>query len=305
MVMTEIFDKLKSLQLILGRKYELEQLIEEAPKQLSSQEELLARMKKEYIEKSKEYETVKDKVADLKLELDIAVKTREDGEKNMDNITTHREYEALEKQISEASVKESELRKELQKEDKVLAELDDTLKTTEAMISSQETDLSTSKDSLNSQIDSYKSELTDLQTQEGNITPGLDQEILFKFQRIIQRNSEGIVAVKGGVCTGCHMILPAQFANEVREGENILFCPYCSRILFYEESDEEEQETFFNDAGSLADYDSESSDEEYEDEEYEEYSEDGVDRNDLYDSSDDISDEDDDDITESGDDSEN
>ena len=47
MVMTEIFDKLKSLQVILGRKYELEQLIEEAPKQLTSQGELLARMKKE------------------------------------------------------------------------------------------------------------------------------------------------------------------------------------------------------------------------------------------------------------------
>jgi len=52
MVITEIFDKLKSLQVILGRKYELEQLIEEAPKQLTSQEELLARMKKEYIEKN-------------------------------------------------------------------------------------------------------------------------------------------------------------------------------------------------------------------------------------------------------------
>jgi hypothetical protein len=32
------------------------------------------------------------------------------------------------------------------------------------------------------------------------------------------------------------MVLPAQFANEVHHGEKILFCPYCSRILFYEES---------------------------------------------------------------------
>ncbi len=301
MVITEIFDKLKSLQVILGRKYELEQLIEEAPKQLTSQEELLARMKKEYIEKNRDYEIVKERVGNIKLDLETAIKTREAGEKNMDNITTHREYEALEKQISEASVKESELRKELQKEDKILAELDDTLKTTEAMISSQESDLTSSKDSLNSQIESYKSELADLKSQEEGITPGLNQEVLFKFQRIIQRNSEGIVAVKNGVCTGCHMILPAQFANEVREGENILFCPYCSRILFYEESDESEQETFFNDAGSLADFESEiADDDEYDSDEYEEDSE----NSDLYDDSDDLSDEEDDDIVES-DDSEN
>lgn len=261
MVTTEIFDRLKSLQVILGRKYELESKIDEAPKQLGSQDELLARMKKEYIEKNKEYEAVKERVGQLKIELDEAVKLREDGEKNMDNITTHREYEALDKQISEASAKEADVRKELQKEEKSYAELNDILKTNEAIINSTEESLNESKKALDSQLSSYKSEIAELKSQEEKIVPGLDQEILFKFQRIIQRNSEGIVAVKNGVCTGCHMILPGQFANEVREGENILFCPYCSRILFYEASTEGDQITYYNDTGSLADSDDELEDE--------------------------------------------
>lgn len=266
MVTTEIFDRLKSLQVILGRKYELESKIDEAPKQLGSQDELLARMKKEYIEKNKEYEAVKERVGQLKIELDEAVKLREDGEKNMDNITTHREYEALDKQISEASAKEADVRKELQKEEKSYAELNDILKTNEAIINSTEESLDESKKALDSQLSSYKSEIAELKSQEEKIVPGLDQEILFKFQRIIQRNSEGIVAVKNGVCTGCHMILPGQFANEVREGENILFCPYCSRILFYEASTEGDQITYYNDTGSLADSDDELEDE-FEDDE--------------------------------------
>lgn len=266
MVTTEIFDRLKSLQVILGRKYELESKIDEAPKQLGSQDELLARMKKEYIEKNKEYEAVKERVGQLKIELDEAVKLREDGEKNMDNITTHREYEALDKQISEASAKEADVRKELQKEEKSYAELNDILKTNEAIINSTEESLNESKKALDSQLSSYKSEIAELKSQEEKIVPGLDQKILFKFQRIIQRNSEGIVAVKNGVCTGCHMILPGQFANEVREGENILFCPYCSRILFYEASTEGDQITYYNDTGSLADSDDELEDE-FEDDE--------------------------------------
>lgn len=266
MVTTEIFDRLKSLQVILGRKYELESKIDEAPKQLGSQDELLARMKKEYIEKNKEYEAVKERVGQLKIELDEAVKLREDGEKNMDNITTHREYEALDKQISEASAKEADVRKELQKEEKSYAELNDILKTNEAIINSTEESLNESKKALDSQLSSYKSEIAELKSQEEKIVPGLDQEILFKFQRIIQRNSEGIVAVKNGVCTGCHMILPGQFANEVREGENILFCPYCSRILFYEASTEGDQITYYNDTVSLADSDDELEDE-FEDDE--------------------------------------
>ena len=289
MGMLDIFEKLKNLQAILVRKYELESKIEEAPKRLGSQDELLARMRKEFIEKNKEYDENKEKVYSLRIELEEAIKTRETGEKNMDNITTHREYEALEKQISEASTKEADLRKELQKEEKNLAELNDILKSTEAMISSQDEELKNSKASLDEELNSYKNELEDLKNQENEIIPGLDQEILFKFERIIQRNSDGIVAVKNGVCTGCHMILPGQYANEVREGENILFCPYCSRILYYEETDENSQESYFSidDAGSLADLD----DDDYIDDEYDESDEDELEDNE--DTSDDMSDDED------------
>ena len=270
MATQDIFEKLKKLQTILVKKYELEQKKEEAPKQLGSQEELLARMKKEYIEKNNEYEEVKTKVAQLRFDLDEAVKSREKGEKGMDDIQTHREYEALEKQISEATEKENEVRKELQKEEKLLEEIKETLKINEEMINSQESDLAASKETLNKELSSYDSELSSLKKDEDKITPDLDQEILFKFQRIIQRNTEGIVAVRNGVCTGCHMILPAQFANLVREGDNINFCPYCSRILFYEDSgDEDTYNSYFSleEAGSPADLDDDFGDEEAFDEE--------------------------------------
>jgi uncharacterized protein YbaR (Trm112 family) len=63
------------------------------------------------------------------------------------------------------------------------------------------------------------------------------------------------------------MILPVQFANMVRLREEIVFCPYCSRILYYEESEQGEEEFFDNeDAGSLSDLD-DIEDDEYEEEE--------------------------------------
>ena len=49
------------------------------------------------------------------------------------------------------------------------------------------------------------------------------------------------------------MVLPAQFANEVRHGEKILFCPYCSRILFYEESLDADQPYYSLEDTSLSD----------------------------------------------------
>ena len=258
MVMTEVFDKLKSLQSVLAEKYTLEVKINDSPKELDQQEELLARLKKEYIEKHAIYEEVKARVERLREDLASAEASRESGEKGMDSITSHREYEALDKQITEATERGNSIRKDLQN-----AELNEILHGDEEMIAAQEKDLNDGKASLQKEIDSYKEQLVSLSKKEEEIIPGIDQEIVYKFQRIIKRNSEGIVAVKNGVCMGCHMILPAQFANEVHEGDKILFCPYCSRILYYQEADEGEEENYFSvdDTGSLADFEDEFADE--------------------------------------------
>ncbi|HPO02771.1 MAG TPA: C4-type zinc ribbon domain-containing protein, partial [Treponemataceae bacterium] len=96
-----------------------------------------------------------------------------------------------------------------------------------------------------------------LNSAEEDVSPGIDPETKFKLERIIKsKQGVGIVAIHGNVCTGCHMILPAQFANIVRIGEKIVYCPYCSRILYYSETAEGE-DIYFNDddAGSLADLD--------------------------------------------------
>ncbi|MCR5172276.1 MAG: nucleic acid-binding protein [Treponema sp.] len=263
MVMTEVFDKLKALQDVLAEKYSLEAKIKDSPKQLSSSEELLVRLRKEFLETNTKYEEVKAEVGQFQLELEEAEKSRESGEKGMDNISTHREYEALQKQIDEASAKEGEVRKSLQKKEKELEELNEKLRMTEETIKMQEQDLESNKANLDKQISSYKDELKELEKQEKEITPGLDTEIVYKFQRIIQRNREGIVAVRNGVCSGCNMILPAQFANEVHEGESILFCPYCSRILYHEDVDADEAEDYssLEETGTLADFDEEFADE--------------------------------------------
>ena len=279
MVTTEVFENLKSLQEILVQKYELEGKKNDAPKQLSNQEDLLAKTQKEFIELKSNYDATQEKVTQLKTQLDEAVKSREEGEKGVANSTTHREYEALEKQISEAKLLEEQVRKDLQKEEKDLAELNERRKNTEESIKFNESELNTSRESLNKELSSYDNKLAKLKVEEDKVTKNINdiyskeenaelkaQEILFKFQRIIQRNSEGIVSVRNGVCSGCHMILPANFANEVREGEDINFCPYCSRILYYEEVSEDQQEDYFDigAAGSLSGLDEDFEDEDSE-----------------------------------------
>ena len=265
--MEKVFETLKTLQDILSEKIELEQKIQESPKILTTQEELLARMKKSFVEKSQDYERAKTAEAEYRNFLVEAEAKREKAEKNMESISTQREYEALDKEIEDAAGKEQEFRNKLQREVRIVSDLDEEIKQTQALIEQQEAELEQHRREVQTETAAKEAQLKALAEREGELALDLnDPDVLFKFERIIRNKmGRGIVAIKGGVCMGCHMILPAQFANNVRRDEEIVFCPYCSRILFYEES-EQGEEDFFDDetSGSLSDLD-DMDDEEYED----------------------------------------
>jgi len=269
--MEDVFDKLKILQEILSEKIELEQKIQEIPKMLTTQTELLARMKKSYIEKNQDYEKSKTAEGEYRNSLTEAEARKEQSEKNMEVISTQREYEALDKEIQDADEKAKDFRTKLLREERILLDLDEQIKQSQALIEQQEADLEERRKGIEAEVAAKKAQLAALSHREKSLSPDIDPEILFKFERIIRNKmGQGIVAIKGGVCMGCHMILPAQFANTVRQGEEIVFCPYCSRILFHEESEQGEEDFFDDeDSGSLADLD-DMEDDDYEEEEEEE-----------------------------------
>ena len=52
------------------------------------------------------------------------------------------------------------------------------------------------------------------------------------YQRVAKaRGGIGAVDVRGTSCSGCNMILPAQFVSELRRSKTIEQCPSCKRIL--------------------------------------------------------------------------
>jgi hypothetical protein len=174
----------------------------------------------------------------------------------MDSISTQREYEALNKEIRDATEKEHQLRKDLQREERLLAEIEEALRRDESMIKLQEAEISEKSKRITAEKDEKLTEIQTLKKNEGRASSGIEKEVLFKFERIIRsKQGLGIVPVKGAVCTGCYMILPSQFVNEVRSGNRIIFCPYCSRVLYFEESENESGEQVFADieSGSLSD----------------------------------------------------
>ncbi|MCF7933243.1 MAG: nucleic acid-binding protein [Spirochaetia bacterium] len=238
--MQEVFQKLQSLQVILSKKYDVQDEIKDIPKTLSTKIELLNRGKKNYLEKNEKLNSIKDDVKSIRIRLDDAERERENYEKQMDLITTQREYEALDKEIKDATEKEQQLRKNILHKENILEELVTQIEEQEDLMNLQEEEVKAEQEKMQAILEEKEQELAILEEQEEELIPGIDSEVLFKFERIIKNKSGvGIVPIHETVCTGCHMTLPAQFVNDVRRGKDFMFCPYCSRILYFEEIEED------------------------------------------------------------------
>jgi predicted nucleic acid-binding Zn-ribbon protein len=60
----------------------------------------------------------------------------------------------------------------------------------------------------------------------------LDKAIVKKYNQIAKSHPVALVEMKGRMCMGCNMELPAAMARRVAEADNPLECENCGRLLF-------------------------------------------------------------------------
>lgn len=191
--MQEVFEKLRTLQDILSQKYEIEREISEIPKALSTKIELLNRLKKSYIDKNTRIEDTKKKIGLMRQRLIDAEIKRETLEKQMDVIKTQREYEALDKEIKDATENEQQLRKDILREEKELEELVYSFEREEAMINEQEEELRAEEEKIENESEEKRQVLQSLESEEKTIVPGLDEEIFFNLNGLSEANPVSVL----------------------------------------------------------------------------------------------------------------
>lgn len=253
--MVALFEKLKELQDIIHERFNLEHELEELPLNLSKKAEILSRFKKTLTETKMKLEELKKQRQNLYYELQDCSLRKENLEKQMDNVKTQKEYETLDKEIKDSGEKEQNLRRELNNIDREIDLNKEEEKKTESFIETIQEEFEEERQKMVALEKEMTGRIGELQNLEAQITPGLDTDMVFKFKRIIRsKQGIGIVAILNGVCTGCHMMLPMQFVNDVRKNERVMFCPYCSRVLYFESDQHEHRsEPLVAEAGGLAD----------------------------------------------------
>jgi predicted nucleic acid-binding Zn-ribbon protein len=243
--MQKVYDKLKELQGVLLSEFTIEEDLGEIPQELNELKRRYHKLERTIDEKEKSAERNTLLIQDLTKEKEKAQQSREKYEGQIKLIKTQKEYEALTSEIAQIDEKleriESEELEALQEVEKVQTDLEGQ----KALLEELKSNIEEKDKEVNKLTSEKQKELDKCLKEKKSISSGLDEELLYKFEKIV-KNKEGIgiVSVKNNVCMGCNMLLPPQFVNDVRREDELIFCPNCSRILYYQQEEPSEEIAF-------------------------------------------------------------
>ncbi|MBC8318980.1 MAG: hypothetical protein H8E41_13865 [Desulfobulbaceae bacterium] len=164
-----------------------------------------------------------------------------DRQTKLMNVQTNREYQSLLKEIedSKKSTKDKEeetmhLMDQAETLQKNIDELNNLVKAEEKLLAEEQGKI----DSLEAGIQSKKNKI-----EKSRVTQAKKIPVTLKNRYEQLRNSRNgiaIVGVTNGVCQGCFMNIPPQQYNEVLRGDDLISCPTCQRMMYFQaEADSE------------------------------------------------------------------
>lgn len=78
------------------------------------------------------------------------------------------------------------------------------------------------------------------QARRDSLIGGVDGDLRRRYEMIFsRRGGVAVVAVQRGTCQGCHMHVPPQLFNQIQRNEQIILCPNCQRMLFWQPESQE------------------------------------------------------------------
>jgi predicted nucleic acid-binding Zn-ribbon protein len=95
----------------------------------------------------------------------------------------------------------------------------------------------TERKQIDAELSSIDGELEIQQKKYEALVPGLKPELLRRYEMIKgRRNGVAVVSARNAVCSGCNINLPPQLYNELQRSEELICCPNCNRILYWDET---------------------------------------------------------------------
>jgi uncharacterized protein len=84
--------------------------------------------------------------------------------------------------------------------------------------------------------------LAEWNSKRDGLRQGINDDLLRRYERVMKFRGSGLAEVRDQKCMGCQVMLRPQTYNEVRNGEQIVYCDSCQRVLYFKPENEPKPE---------------------------------------------------------------
>lgn len=150
------------------------------------------------------------------------------------NIIDIKQLEQLDKEEKEIKLQidnmESEIIKNLQEVDSIEVQIEEI----KIEVMTIEKDIKIQVDQLQKEMDNLLQEIFKEKEHISLTSSKIDKKTLDTYEKIRKYKSNAMVAVIDNICSGCNMRIPSYQKKPLYEGEEIIMCESCGRILYRE-----------------------------------------------------------------------
>ncbi|MBI2350115.1 MAG: hypothetical protein HYV00_01285 [Deltaproteobacteria bacterium] len=151
----------------------------------------------------------------------------------MNRIKNIKELQALQREIDQIKLGNSQLEEELIKLLEEAESYASALRAKEEEMKQLETAWREKQGEIEAQVAGIERAVAEASALRQAIATQLNRELIERYELIFsRRGGMAVVTVSGGICQGCYMNIPPQLWNEIIRSEKVILCPSCHRILY-------------------------------------------------------------------------
>jgi predicted nucleic acid-binding Zn-ribbon protein len=227
--------KLEELQKFDAQIQELNQALQAIPAKLdvtkndlARVEGLLANERAQLAETQKYYADQKSLVETDEEHVNSA-KSKQGASRNTKEFSaSQRELDNSRESIATRQTEIAKLVEAIQSKEKLLAERDSDVKTLRASVDKD-------TEAAKGRMSEIEGKIAALKTERDKIAKNVRPDVLKRYSAIRMRRGMALAPVVSGTCRGCNMNIPPQLFNVLQRGTTVESCPYCHRIIYWEE----------------------------------------------------------------------
>jgi len=231
-------ETLMNLQQIEIQRLEIQKTLDHVAEKIAGFDKELHDFDKSIRKEKAILDDAKERYRDLEEQVHVNTTLIAKIEEKRRSVKTNKEYQSLIKEEEQLRTRKAQIEDEMLECMSEMEGLSEKIKTQEEEFRQVDEQVTSDKEAVAKEASESELRINDLSREVASVEAELTPELLQAFARVKKMSSDGkaLAPVRNSICLGCHMNIPPQMYNELQRFDSLKLCPFCNRILYWDNS---------------------------------------------------------------------